>query len=96
MPTGDKKYIHNLAETGFKMFAGQNNNAPGGFEHSGLYALIDRQGNIRCRLDETGNPIMYYSGLNYTDPDGLEEDLKGNYAPGVQALKEDIKKLLDE
>jgi protein SCO1 len=94
--TGDKAYIHNLANTGFKIFAGQSNQAPGGFEHSGLYALIDREGNIRCRVDETGNPIMYYSGLNYNDPEGMEEDLQGKYKPGVEALKEDIKKLLDE
>lgn len=94
--TGDKDYIHNLSNDGFKLFAGQNNEAAGGFEHSGNYALIDRDGNIRCRLDETGNPILYYSGLNYADADGMEEDLQGKYKPGVEALKEDIKKLLDE
>ena len=94
--TGDKDYIHNLANTGFKIFAGQNGKAPGGFEHSGLYALIDKNGHIRCRLDETGNPIMYYSGLNYTDAEGMEEDARGKYKPGVEAIKEDIKKLLEE
>jgi len=94
--TGDKKYIHNLANTGFKIFAGENDSAPGSFEHSGLYALVDRDGHIRCRLDETGNPIMYYSGLNYSDPDGLEQDARGKYKPGVDAIKKDIKKLLEE
>ncbi|SFQ24190.1 protein SCO1/2 [Flavobacterium akiainvivens] len=94
--TGDKDYIHKLSNDGFKLFAGQNQEAAGGFEHSGNYALIDKDGNIRCRVDETGNPIMYYSGLNYADTDGMEEDPQGKYKPGVDALKEDIKKLLDE
>ncbi|OIQ21774.1 MAG: SCO family protein [Flavobacterium sp. MedPE-SWcel] len=79
--TGDKDYIFNLAISGFNSYAGENNKVPGGFEHSGLFALIDKDGVIRCRKDEHGNPILYY--------DGLADE-------GVQAIKEDIKKLLDE
>ena len=79
--TGDKDYIYNLANKGFNLYAGQNNKAAGGFEHSGLFALVDKKGNIRCRKDLQGNPILYYDGLE---------------AEGVQAIKEDIKKLLEE
>lgn len=79
--TGDKDYIFNLAEKGFNLYAGQNDKVPGGFEHSGLFALVDKDGNIRCREDQYGNPILYY--------DGLEEE-------GVEAIKEDIRKLLAE
>ena len=79
--TGDKDYIYNLANKGFNLYAGQNNKAAGGFEHSGLFALVDKKGNIRCRKDAQGNPILYYDGLE---------------AEGVQAIKEDIKKLLEE
>ena len=79
--TGDGDYIHNLAVKGFNLYAGKNSNAPGGFEHSGLFALVDKEGQIRSRKDTYGNPITYY--------DGLEE-------AGVQAIKEDIKKLLEE
>jgi protein SCO1/2 len=79
--TGDKDYIYNLAKTGFSLYAGENKEVAGGFEHSGLFALVDKEGNIRCRKDALGNPIGYY--------DGLEES-------GVKAIKEDIKKLLDE
>ena len=79
--TGDKDYIYEIANKGFNMYAGQNDNANGGFEHSGLFALIDKNGNIRCREDEFGNPILYY--------DGLEEK-------GIKTLKEDIKILLEE
>ena len=79
--TGDKEYIYSLANKGFNLYAGENNKVAGGFEHSGLFALIDKNGKIRCRKDAQGNPILYYDGLE---------------ASGVEAIKEDIKKLLDE
>jgi protein SCO1/2 len=79
--TGDKKYIFDLANKGFNIYAGENKDIDGGFEHSGLFALIDKNGNIRCRKDKFGNPIVYYDGLEETS---------------VQALQQDIKVLLDE
>jgi protein SCO1/2 len=79
--TGDKEYIFNIANKGFNLYAGENKNANGGFEHSGLFALIDKNGTIRCRDDKFGNPILYYDGLD---------------KKGVKAIIEDIKKLLNE
>lgn len=79
--TGDKDYIFSLANKGFNLYAGENNKVAGGFEHSGLFALIDKNGKIRCRKDAQGNPILYYDGLD---------------ASGVEAIKQDIKKLLEE
>ncbi|WP_298138482.1 SCO family protein [Flavobacterium sp.] len=79
--TGDKKYIMSLSNKGFNIYAGQNDKVAGGFEHSGLFALVDKNGVIRCRKDAQGNPIMYY--------DGLEKE-------GVNAIKQDIKLLLEE
>ncbi len=79
--TGDKEYIYAIANRGFNIFAGENSKVNGGFEHSGLFALIDKTGKIRCRKDEQGNPIMYYDGLD---------------KKGVNAIKEDIKLLLEE
>lgn len=79
--TGDKAYIYKIANNGFNIFAGENKAVEGGFEHSGLFALIDKNGNIRSRRDEHGNPIMYYDGLD---------------KKGISALKEDIKILLLE
>ena len=79
--TGDKDYIFNLANKGFNLYVGENNKALGNFEHSGLFALIDKEGNIRCRKDKQGNPILYYDGLEQT---------------GVDAIKEDINLLLNE
>ncbi|ESU23203.1 cytochrome c oxidase biogenesis protein YpmQ [Flavobacterium enshiense DK69] len=79
--TGNKEYIYKLAQSGFNLYAGENKEVNGGFEHSGMFALIDKEGNIRCRRDTYDNPILYY--------DGLEQ-------PGIDMLKEDIKKLLEE
>ncbi len=79
--TGDKEYIYKIANKGFNMYAAENSKVNGGFEHSGLFALIDKEGNIRCRKDDFGNPILYY--------DGLEKE-------GIKAITEDIKLLLQE
>lgn len=79
--TGNKEYIFNLANKGFNLYAGENSKVSGGFEHSGLFALIDKNGIIRCRRDQYGNPILYYDGLE---------------AKGVKDIQEDIKKLLKE
>lgn len=79
--TGDKTYIYNLANKGFNLYAGENSKVNGGFEHSGLFALIDKNETIRCRKDKFGNPILYYDGL---DPKGVKD------------IQEDIKLLLKE
>ena len=79
--TGKKEYIFDLANKGFNLYVGENNKALGNFEHSGLFALVDKNGTIRCRKDKQGNPILYY--------DGLEK-------PGIDAIKQDIKILLKE
>lgn len=79
--TGDKAYIFNLANKGFNLYAGENKKVAGGFEHSGLFALIDKNGNIRCRNDEFGNPILYYDGLD---------------KKGVRNIQQDINILLEE
>jgi protein SCO1/2 len=79
--TGEREYIFNLANKGFNLYAGENSNVKGGFEHSGLFALVDKNGNIRCRKDDFGNPILYY--------DGLEKK-------GVRDIQQDINVLLEE
>jgi protein SCO1/2 len=73
--TGDKAYIFNLANKGFNLYAGENKKVSGGFEHSGLFALIDKNGNIRCRNDEFGNPILYYDGLDKKGVRNIQQDI---------------------
>ncbi|WP_396602276.1 SCO family protein [Algibacter sp. R77976] len=89
--TGDKDAIYKLANEGFYIYAAANPDVEGGFEHSGNFALIDKNGFIRCR-EVNGNPIIYYNGITSesekTDEDGKLEE--------ISALKQDIKKLLNE
>ncbi|MBP4136554.1 SCO family protein [Flavobacterium geliluteum] len=79
--TGDKAAIMDLSNKGFNLYAGENAKVNGGFEHSGLFALVDKEGKIRCRKDDFGNPILYYDGLD---------------KKGVRDIQQDIKILLEE
>jgi protein SCO1/2 len=79
--TGDKEYIYNLSNKGFNIYVGENSKVAGGFEHSGLFALIDKNGYIRCRKDDYGNPILYYDGLD---------------KKGIREIQQDIQALLKE
>lgn len=90
--TGDKAQIYNLANAGFYIYAAENQDVIGGFEHSGNFALIDKNGFIRSRKDKNGNPLIYYRGIiseeEKVDEDGVYEE--------ISILKEDIAKLLKE
>ena len=77
--------VYALSNKGFKLYAGKGDADHGGFEHSGLFALVDKNGFIRSRKDEYGNPIMYYRAI---EEQGFEDQIK--------ELKEDIKLLLNE
>lgn len=77
--------VYALAKQGFKLYAGRGAEEHGGFEHSGYFALVDKNGFIRSRKDENGNIIIYYNALQDNGfPDQIKE------------LKEDIKILLNE
>ena len=61
--TGKIDNVYELSNSGFNIFAGVNPAVAGGFEHQGFFALIDKNGYIRSRRDENGNPIVYYLGI---------------------------------
>lgn len=90
--TGDQDAIYDLANVGFNLYAAQIDGVPGGFEHSGNFALIDQEGFIRSRMDQFGNPKIYYKGVvsqeEKYDDEGEEEE--------ISILIEDIKKLLED
>lgn len=90
--TGDMAAIYELSNKGFNLYTAEEKDVAGGFEHSGNFALIDKNGFIRSRKDKFGNPIIYYKGIvseeEKLDDDGSKEE--------ISALKEDIKKLLNE
>lgn len=54
--TGNVDDIYDLANKGFNLYAGEGSEDVGGFEHSGMFALIDQKGNIVSRKDNQGNP----------------------------------------
>jgi len=90
--TGDKNEVFELANAGFNIFAAEMPEVPGGFEHSGLFALVDKDGYLRSRIDEFGNPIVYYRGAI------LEEKGENDHGETeeIGILKVDIQKLLKE
>ena len=90
--TGDREVIYDLANLGFNIYVGQNDEVEGGFEHSGNFALIDKNGFIRSRRDAFGNPKIFYKGI-VSEAEKVDED---GEAEEISMLKEDIKKLLNE
>ncbi|MFO8147944.1 MAG: SCO family protein [Bacteroidota bacterium] len=88
--TGDRDKIYEMANSGFGIFADEDETVPGGFAHSGLFALIDKEGYVRSRLDKFGNPIIYYRGSVERNKSFVE----GEEEPEIDILIEDIKKLL--
>jgi len=84
--TGNIKDVYSLANKGFNIFASINPDVAGGFEHQGYFALIDKKGFIRSRVDKFGNPIVYYLGI---DQEGID-------VQGTDLIIEDISKLLRE
>lgn len=73
--TGDRTEIFKLANEGFNIYVGEGAIENGGFEHSGLFALIDKNGNIVSRKDKYGNPIFYYNGLDDLEVKNLMNDI---------------------
>ena len=90
--TGNREKIYELANVGFNIYAAENADAPGGFEHSGLFALVDKEGYLRSRVDSYGNPLVYYRGAI--------SEAKGENDQGekeqISLLRKDIKNLLAE
>ena len=84
--TSESESVFDLANNGFNIFAGINPKVAGGFEHQGYFALVDKNGFIRSRMDKFGNPIVYYLGID-------EAELN---VQGTDMIIEDIKILLNE
>jgi protein SCO1/2 len=90
--TGEQDAIYKLANEGFNLYTAEDKTVEGGFEHSGNFALIDKNGFIRSRFDNYGNPMIFYNGIiseeEQYDDEGMKEE--------ISLLKEDIAKLLKE
>ena len=90
--TGDEDKIYQLANEGFYLYTAKDEEVEGGFEHSGNFALIDKQGYIRSRLKSPDNPLIYYNGI-ISEEEGVDEE---GIPQEIAILKEDIAKLLKE
>jgi protein SCO1 len=64
--TGDKKKIYDIAIEGYKLAADEDPRAPGGFLHSELFVLADKQKRIRG----------YYDGTDTASVNKLMRDIK--------------------
>ena len=84
--TGDIDEIYALSNKGFNIFSSINEKVAGGFEHQGFFALVDQNGYIRSRLNDYGTPLVYYSGISN----------ENESVQGIEMIKEDIEKLLNE
>ena len=82
-----KAEVYDLSNIGFNIFVDTEN-----FEHSGDFALVDKDGYLRSRKDAFGNPKIFYKGIiseiEKIDEDGNEQE--------ITMLVEDIKALLKE
>ena len=92
MMTGNLDDILKLSNKGFSLYVKQEEAAPGGFEHSGFFALVDKEGYLRSRQDANGNPIVFYQGAVEFD----EDQNRFSEEQQVGILIEDIQQLLKE
>lgn len=90
--TGNQSDIYTLAQNDFKLVAQNDPDEPGGILHDGLFVLIDKDGYIRSRQDEFGNPLIYYRG--YIERDAPSQ--LGQEEPQINELIQDIDYLLNE
>lgn len=89
--TGEQDKIYELANEGFPLYVAKDEEVEGGFEHSGHFALIDKEGFIRSRV-ENGNPLIFYNGIISEEEEVNDE----GQTQQITMLKEDIAKLLKE
>ncbi|WP_299122206.1 SCO family protein [uncultured Winogradskyella sp.] len=90
--TGNEEEIYKLANEGFYLYTAKNDEIIDGFEHSGNFALIDKEGFIRSRLKSPDNPLIYYNGI-ISEAEGEDDE---GIPQEITILKEDIAKLLKE
>ncbi len=92
MMTGELDDILESSNKGFSLYVKQENAAPGGFEHSGFFALVDKEGYLRSRKDKNGNPILFYQGAVEYD----EDQNRFSEEQQIDILIEDINQLLKQ
>ncbi len=64
--SGKEEDIHELGINGFQIFAGKDDEAEGGYAHSGAFTLVDKEGYVRG----------VYLGTDIKQVEQLEKDLR--------------------
>lgn len=88
--TGEKDSIYDVAYK-FLSSAMEDDSAPGGFLHTEYVVLVDKEGNMRSRVDDHGNLIAVYDGTNAAHVNNLIDDIKILIAEYNLALKKNNK-----
>lgn len=78
--TGDKKDLYSQARMSYKVSAGDTTvlDIESDFIHTNVFVLVDKNGRLRVRLDEEGNPDPY---------DGTNEKSVAQLIKDIQQLK---------
>jgi protein SCO1/2 len=71
--TGDKQTIYDLSIKHMNLGV-QDPHIDSTFPHTDIFVLIDKNGVIRVRRDENGNPLLYH-GLDSVSMENLAEDI---------------------
>jgi protein SCO1/2 len=71
--TGDKKIIYDLSLKQMNL-AVQDPGIDSSFPHTDMFVLIDKNGIIRARRDQYGNPLLYH-GMDSVSLGNLSEDI---------------------
>jgi len=71
--TGDKQTIYDLSLKHMNLGV-QDPKIDSAFPHTDIFVLIDKNGVIRVRRDQLGNPVLYH-GLDSTSMSNLAEDI---------------------
>ena len=85
--TGDKDKLYQSA-LNYLAPAMVDSLAPGGFLHSELFVLIDKQGRIRSGIDKYGNAVGAYDGTNEVQMKDLINDINVLMAEYKRPLKD--------
>lgn len=77
--TGNEEETHRLGIENFQIFAGRDDEAEGGFAHSGAFTLVDKEGYVRG----------VYLGTDKAQVELLEKDLRKllKYEYGINGSK---------
>ena len=86
--TGDKDKLYQSA-LNYLAPAMVDSLAPGGFLHSELFVLIDKQGRIRSGIDKYGNAVGVYAGGSEVQMKDLINDINVLMAEYKRPLKND-------